>query len=151
MIRRPPRSTRPDTLFPYTTLFRSYRTLPARRESLPAGAPAKRRSPVQEACSNSAWTSSLLGDHLGRQALPLPAVCDQTIVETIMQAARPALPELHTLRQQAITTPVRRTMGCRIEKALLGFRQQKLKFGQIANHLALRRCPGTEPAPPGAD
>src|SRR3546814_6560825 len=29
MIRRPPRSTRPDTLFPYTTLFRSlYRTVP---------------------------------------------------------------------------------------------------------------------------
>src|SRR3546814_20279841 len=25
MIRRPPRSTRPDTLFPYTTLFRSDR------------------------------------------------------------------------------------------------------------------------------
>src|SRR3546814_5670808 len=24
MIRRPPRSTRPDTLFPYTTLFRSH-------------------------------------------------------------------------------------------------------------------------------
>src|SRR3546814_9566154 len=28
MIRRPPRSTRPDTLFPYTTLFRSKRALP---------------------------------------------------------------------------------------------------------------------------
>src|SRR3546814_19324482 len=27
MIRRPPRSTRPDTLFPYTTLFRSSTTL----------------------------------------------------------------------------------------------------------------------------
>src|SRR3546814_4850184 len=27
MIRRPPRSTRTDTLFPYTTLFRSIRTL----------------------------------------------------------------------------------------------------------------------------
>src|SRR3546814_5671427 len=26
MIRRPPRSTRTDTLFPYTTLFRSYRS-----------------------------------------------------------------------------------------------------------------------------
>src|SRR3546814_8295803 len=25
MLRRPPRSTRTDTLFPYTTLFRSYR------------------------------------------------------------------------------------------------------------------------------
>src|SRR3546814_6475064 len=29
MIRRPPRSTRTDTLFPYTTLFRSYRPLAA--------------------------------------------------------------------------------------------------------------------------
>src|SRR3546814_14278254 len=29
MIRRPPRSTRPDTLFPYTTLFRSQRLLDA--------------------------------------------------------------------------------------------------------------------------
>src|SRR3546814_3418564 len=28
MIRRPPRSTRTYTLFPYTTLFRSYRTAP---------------------------------------------------------------------------------------------------------------------------
>src|SRR3546814_10004888 len=27
MIRRPPRSTRADTLFPYTTLFRSYDVL----------------------------------------------------------------------------------------------------------------------------
>src|SRR3546814_7789741 len=30
MIRRPPRSTRTDTLFPYTTLFRSYRRSRAR-------------------------------------------------------------------------------------------------------------------------
>src|SRR3546814_8339571 len=29
MIRRPPRSTRTDTLFPYTTLFRSYELQPA--------------------------------------------------------------------------------------------------------------------------
>src|SRR3546814_18475105 len=31
MIRRPPRSTRTDTLFPYTTLFRSGPTLPTGR------------------------------------------------------------------------------------------------------------------------
>src|SRR3546814_18493879 len=31
MIRRPPRSTRTDTLFPYTTLFRSRQGRPARR------------------------------------------------------------------------------------------------------------------------
>src|SRR3546814_15394211 len=30
MIRRPPRSTRTDTLFPYTTLFRSLMPLPSR-------------------------------------------------------------------------------------------------------------------------
>src|SRR3546814_14602897 len=32
MIRRPPRSTRTDTLFPYTTLFRSLRPLAGGRE-----------------------------------------------------------------------------------------------------------------------
>src|SRR3546814_20305803 len=31
MIRRPPSSTRTDTLFPYTTLFRSSRRRPSRR------------------------------------------------------------------------------------------------------------------------
>src|SRR3546814_4704433 len=30
MIRRPPKSTRTDTLFPYTTLFRSYSQTPPR-------------------------------------------------------------------------------------------------------------------------
>src|SRR3546814_20957039 len=32
MLRRPPRSTRPDTLFPYTTLFRSARDALAAHE-----------------------------------------------------------------------------------------------------------------------
>src|SRR3546814_13718794 len=32
MIRRPPRSTRTDTLFPYTTLFRSFSTLEKRQQ-----------------------------------------------------------------------------------------------------------------------
>src|SRR3546814_14299324 len=34
MIRRPPRSTRTDTLFPYTTLFRSGRLLAKRKADL---------------------------------------------------------------------------------------------------------------------
>src|SRR3546814_4015691 len=33
MIRRPPRSTRTDTLFPYTTLFRSTRSCIARTDA----------------------------------------------------------------------------------------------------------------------
>src|SRR3546814_13752614 len=41
MIRRPPRSTRTDTLFPYTTLFRSGRVLLVFRRQL--GAPGERR------------------------------------------------------------------------------------------------------------
>src|SRR3546814_7427441 len=38
MIRRPPRSTRTDTLFPYTTLFRSSK-LPKALSMAPASAP----------------------------------------------------------------------------------------------------------------
>src|SRR3546814_15866366 len=34
MIRRPPRSTRTDTLFPYTTLFRSQTAAMARHETI---------------------------------------------------------------------------------------------------------------------
>src|SRR3546814_6925352 len=41
MIRRPPRSTRTDTLFPYTTLFRSSRYCSSRR-SLRSGTAARR-------------------------------------------------------------------------------------------------------------
>src|SRR3546814_1138759 len=35
MIRRPPRSTRTDTLFPYTTLFRSFDKVAAEIAALP--------------------------------------------------------------------------------------------------------------------
>src|SRR3546814_11040080 len=44
MIRRPPRSTRTDTLFPYTTLFRSRRRSTGRgsgRARQPAGRPRR--------------------------------------------------------------------------------------------------------------
>src|SRR3546814_8915204 len=41
MIRRPPRSTHTDTLFPYTTLFRSSRTTGNRRRSAHGGSAGK--------------------------------------------------------------------------------------------------------------
>src|SRR3546814_20505085 len=47
MIRRPPRSTRTDTLFPYTTLFRSHgarRTGRGPRRGALAGRPARYRA-----------------------------------------------------------------------------------------------------------
>src|SRR3546814_17959234 len=43
MIRRPPRSTRTDTLFPYTTLFRSH----ARSNALGLSAPDARDAPAR--------------------------------------------------------------------------------------------------------
>src|SRR3546814_17377124 len=42
MIRRPPRSTRTDTLFPYTTLFRSSRRRPCVRTVAARGAAFER-------------------------------------------------------------------------------------------------------------
>src|SRR3546814_11856173 len=40
MIRRPPRSTRTDTLFPYTTLFRSQQAAERLRELIGESAPS---------------------------------------------------------------------------------------------------------------
>src|SRR3546814_7534695 len=51
MIRRPPRSTRTDTLFPYTTLFRSRLRRARRRAALPRPSPAllpRRPAKVEE-------------------------------------------------------------------------------------------------------
>src|SRR3546814_14434239 len=55
MIRRPPRSTRTDTLFPYTTLFRSARTCPSTlsvfgRAGITRTAPPKDESPNDVPC-----------------------------------------------------------------------------------------------------
>src|SRR3546814_13285409 len=63
MIRRPPRSTRTDTLFPYTTLFRSIRTMsrhaPRRRYVLAAAL----------ACGALAGTSATASQLTFQQAL----------------------------------------------------------------------------------
>src|SRR3546814_3028025 len=50
MIRRPPRSTRTDTLFPYTTLFRS-------------AAPPPRSSRAKNSRGNTAWTLGRSEEH----------------------------------------------------------------------------------------
>src|SRR3546814_272998 len=57
MIRRPPRSTRTDTLFPYTTLFRS-----------PCGwpAPAHRRWSRLQTCGSTLGSRGLGGEVFGR-------------------------------------------------------------------------------------
>src|SRR3546814_7831614 len=62
MIRRPPRSTRTDTLFPYTTLFRSTSEAAKRRNR-----PQRRRFHLQatgERRSEAGFDLLELGDHL---------------------------------------------------------------------------------------
>src|SRR3546814_16999684 len=58
MIRRPPRSTRTDTLFPYTTLFRS---LPGPvRASRASGGPGPRRSSCGRSEEHTSELQSLM-------------------------------------------------------------------------------------------
>src|SRR3546814_3045603 len=64
MIRRPPRSTRTDTLFPYTTLFRSGRDGTAREISgCPDGHRCRRRS---QAGGQAHWQCRLDESSRGR-------------------------------------------------------------------------------------
>src|SRR3546814_12635470 len=66
MIRRPPRSTRTDTLFPYTTLFRSWPRPGARPTAAGAGRGRRARTP-QRSCVAAF-------EHAPRQRDELPAV-----------------------------------------------------------------------------
>src|SRR3546814_6364080 len=59
MIRRPPRSTRTDTLFPYTTLFRSF---PFARISCNSVAMTSSSSQTPEAAETSARVEAILGE-----------------------------------------------------------------------------------------
>src|SRR3546814_18968665 len=65
MIRRPPRSTRTDTLFPYTTLFRSL-FLSNRAHSHVDPAPAKGK------CEGEDWGGAVAISHLLPAPVPRP-------------------------------------------------------------------------------
>src|SRR3546814_18631199 len=96
MIRRPPRSTRTDTLFPYTTLFRSRgrlhraRLSPSRRRAGDRMAGAKHRAgdPADLAARGGARAMDEPGSHpatRGRRGRPS---ADRTLQRTA--AATPA-------------------------------------------------------------
>src|SRR3546814_6466735 len=77
MIRRPPRSTRTDTLFPYTTLFRSrkrssalarYLLQPVADQSLPRLAGAIRVRPIGVDAGGTATGHRRVGSRLGRRS-----------------------------------------------------------------------------------
>src|SRR3546814_13442605 len=82
MIRRPPRSTRTDTLFPYTTLFRSQ---PAQVDEHPADAR------VVELAGDGRVDRDVLVLGLERDAVALPLLAD------VAQGVFGARSEEHTL------------------------------------------------------
>src|SRR3546814_13448876 len=77
MIRRPPRSTRTDTLFPYTTLFRSERHTPKPKGQDASGKRQRHAAEDQNGIAGGAKSAveqqedqrETGGDH-DRQALP---------------------------------------------------------------------------------
>src|SRR3546814_2481426 len=60
MIRRPPRSTRTDTLFPYTTLFRSRRRPPRKQGRSAPGARFDNAPPPREGHLEQVTGSSVM-------------------------------------------------------------------------------------------
>src|SRR3546814_14885998 len=62
MIRRPPESTRTDTLFPYTTLFRSGRLYPVRQRHRHGGRLRRPQSALRLQRRHPAARRELLGD-----------------------------------------------------------------------------------------
>src|SRR3546814_10903580 len=98
MIRRPPRSTRTDTLFPYTTLFRSDQA------GLP---PARHFRPQEHRLHDVAIATMFVADHFQdrtAEALHAGAVAIDLVREGMVVAER-ALANL--VREQRVLLTVR--------------------------------------------
>src|SRR3546814_15486347 len=79
MIRRPPRSTRTDTLFPYTTLFRSRNPAPRRRGSSDERPAAEGKEGQEEARRGE-------GDRQAENDLHEPAEAARRVAESKAEA-----------------------------------------------------------------
>src|SRR3546814_8499123 len=66
MERRPPRSTRTDTLFPYTTLFRSHIALPDHLRDDKRDLPAGGQQPLRRHRARAAASGRRRGGRAGR-------------------------------------------------------------------------------------
>src|SRR3546814_13148467 len=88
MIRRPPRSTRTDTLFPYTTLFRSPGPV----------------TPIADAQPTAVLVDALFGTGLKRPLDPALADCLRTLAGKARRAITVDLPS-------GVTTDDARTLG----------------------------------------
>src|SRR3546814_10734816 len=105
MIRRPPRSTRTDTLFPYTTLFRSLRALQGarhqprlrsrRRRQISRGLALARRAGERRSEEHTSELQSLM--RISYAVFCLKKKKNQCT--TLKHKARHQLDKNHTVRQ----------------------------------------------------
>src|SRR3546814_4252475 len=95
MVRRPPRSTRTDTLFPYTTLFRS--------PIAPAAAPSRHAPEPDGDCAEctTARQARTLGALAAAQSDPRTRACATTLRYSARWAARMRSEE-HTSELQSL-------------------------------------------------
>src|SRR3546814_3132791 len=95
MIRRPPRSTRTDTLFPYTTLFRSYLM-----DQLIAGALCRRLvgTPTQQLGA----VTEAIGAYLVVDYLSDECVLERDIVTALVRVPPAGRSEEHTSELQSL-------------------------------------------------
>src|SRR3546814_11243503 len=73
MIRRPPRSTRTDTLFPYTTLFRSKLGRTTGLPDIAERVPSARRPALPALMEKNSFTNGTLTPYDSWAAAPLPS------------------------------------------------------------------------------
>src|SRR3546814_11921268 len=89
MIRRPPRSTRTDTLFPYTTLFRSCQPRTCRDSTAPGLAPPAQGRPPGRDCSPASgrrredWGSLRRSGRAGRRGHPAGSTATFLLVDLL--------------------------------------------------------------------
>src|SRR3546814_1547726 len=106
MIRRPPRSTRTDTLFPYTTLFRSCQPRTCRDSTAPGLAPPAQGRPPGRDCSPASgrrredWGSLRRSGRAGRRGHPAGSTATFLLVDLLENRKKRS--EEHTSELQSL-------------------------------------------------
>src|SRR3546814_6473736 len=125
MIRRPPRSTRTDTLFPYTTLFRSVRRT-VRRVLADAGRHSRRAAAcvADAVAAAQAFAALARPDRVSDGAGPVPARCDAVHAVDVPARSGPlCATRRHVARSEEHTSELQSLM--RISYAVFCLKKKK--------------------------
>src|SRR3546814_1066004 len=145
MIRRPPRSTRTDTLFPYTTLFRSPSFHPFRENDDCLEGPTKRYFSNATVIANST-SSDTSGTYL-----PMP----KSLRLIVVTPEKPPLSFLFIGRSEEHTSELKSLM--RISYAVFCLKKKKAKQATVTHPHRVTVCKKAEasarnrPGTPGSE